>query len=85
MHNFVNVSEIRRFYYGEDVLNSNVGCLVDSFENSKVEFIPTFHCLIIRELRLIISKYHENVLCLEKENYRVSWVLLGSHCEAANR
>ena len=57
MHNFVKVSEIRRFYYGEDVLNSNVGCFVDSFENSKVEFIPTFHCLIIHELRLIISKW----------------------------
>ena len=74
MHNFVKVSEIRRFYYGEDVFNSNVRCVVDSFENNKVEFIPTFHCLIIHELRLIISKW--NVSSLEKENYRVSWVLV---------
>ena len=74
MHNFVKVSEIRRFYYGEDVFNSNVRCVVDSFENNKVEFITTFHCLIIHELRLIISKW--NVSSLEKENYRVSWVLV---------
>ena len=34
---------------------------------------------------VIISEDHENVLNLEEENYRVPWVLVGSHCEAANR